>query len=76
MQTYNDVYIERYSIITMKCKQGSTESIEYYGVLGIFSKYYNKWFVHIDSDKIMWNKYCKKYKVLARLIQKDNIEFK
>ena len=76
MQTYNDVYIEYVSIVTINCKQGETESIEYYRVLGIFSKYYNNLFFYIGSNKIIWNKYFKKYKVLARLIQKDNTEYK
>ena len=76
MQTYNDAYIEYGSIVKIKCKQGETESIEYYTVLGIFSKYYNNLFFHIGSNKIIWKNYFKNYKVLARLIQKDNPEYK
>ena len=56
-KTYNDVCIERDSLITMKYKQGETDTIEYYRVVGIFGKYYNKWFVYIESDEIMRKKY-------------------
>ena len=67
LQTYNDVYIELDVIITMKCKQGVTYSAEYYRVPVIFSKYYNKLFVHIDGDRIMWSKIFNKYKVFLGL---------
>ena len=52
MQTYNDVYIEYGSIVTINCKQGETESIEYYRVLGIFSKYYNNFFFTLAVIKL------------------------
>ena len=67
VQKYNDVYIEPDGIIAINFKLGETDSIEYYRVLGIFIKYYNKWFVNINSAKILWNKDSKKYKFLARL---------
>ena len=55
-QTNNDVYIHCVILIKMKCNQGEIESIEYYRVLGIFRKQYNKWFINIDSDRIMRKK--------------------
>ena len=67
VQKYNDVYIEPDGIIAINFKLGETDSIEYYRVLGIFIKYYNKWFININSAKILWNKDSKKYKFLARL---------
>ena len=60
----------------MKCKPEETKSIEYYRVIVIFSKYYNTWFVQINSDNIVWNKYLNKYNVIKILIQNDNAEFK
>ena len=53
IQVSDDVYIESDSLITMKFQWVQAESIEHYRVLGIFSKYYNKWFVHVDSGKIL-----------------------
>ena len=38
VHTYNYVYIDRDSLITMKYKQEKNDSIEYYRLLGIFSK--------------------------------------
>jgi len=63
-------YIERNSIVTMKCKQGRTESVESYRVLAIFSKHYNKWYIEWDSDRVEFQKGSTKYKILARMVQK------
>ena len=30
----------------------------------------------MESDKIIWEKYCKKYKILSRLMHKGGVEFK
>ena len=73
----DDKYIERDSLIKMKCERGkSSVSIEYYRVLAIFSKHYNKWFIDWDSDKFLFVQGSKKYKVLARMMQKDGDEMK
>ena len=44
-------------------------------MIGIFRKYYNKWFVHTDSEKIMWDNYSKIYKI-SWMLQIDGVEFK
>ena len=35
-------FIQRYTLVTIKFKRGQAETIEYYRVLAIFSKHYNK----------------------------------
>ena len=60
----------------MNCKQGEIDSIEYYRVLGIFSKYHNKWFAHIDSDKLFGRNIARSKRFLQGVIQKDNVQFK
>ena len=60
----------------MKCQWEQAESIENYRVLGIFSKYYSKCFVYMESDKILQDKYYKKYNIIARMMQKDGVDFK
>ena len=49
-------YIEHGSLVTIKCKRDTHESIEHYRVLAIFSKSYNKWWVHWDSDIVLFEK--------------------
>ena len=66
-----EVWIERDSLITMKCKRGKgNETIEYYRVLAVFTKYYNKWFVATDESRFIWNKDSKKVRILARMMSK------
>ena len=69
-------YIERDGLIKMRCQRGKSVSIEFYRVLAIFSKHYNKWFIDWDSDKFLFVQGSKKYKVLARMMQKDGEEMK
>lgn len=69
-------FIQRDSLITVKAKRGKTESIEYYRVLGIFSKHYNKWYLHWDDDKVTYDNNSKQYKILARMVEKDGPKFK
>ena len=40
-----EIYIERSTLITLKCKHVQTTSTDYYRVLALFNKYYNKWLV-------------------------------
>lgn len=72
----DDAYIRRDSLITFKCIRGKSESIEYYRVLGIFSKHYNKWFLHWDSDSVLYKKDSKKYKIMAWMVQRDVLKMK
>ena len=69
------LYIERNRVIKMKCKRGKAESTESYRVLAIFSKHYNKWYVHWDSDRVLFEPGSKKYKVLARMVAKDGTSY-
>jgi len=72
------VYIGRDTLVKMKCKRGKTVSSEYYRVLGIYSKHYNKWFVHWDGDRVEFKselKYAKQYKLMMRMV-KDGEDIK
>ena len=42
------IYIEWNTLITLNCKQGQTASTEYWRVLAIFTKHYNKWLVEFN----------------------------
>ena len=39
-------------------------------MLAIFSKFYNKWYIEWDNDRVPFQKGSKKYKILARLLRK------
>jgi hypothetical protein len=52
-------------------KRGNTTTVEYYRVLALFSKHYNKWFLHWDDDKVLFDKGWKSFKVLARMVKKE-----
>jgi hypothetical protein len=54
-------------LIEMKCKCRS-ETIEYYHVLDIFSKGYNKWWIHLDGDKVLLIPRTKKDKIFDRMM--------
>ena len=61
----------------MKCKRGNAESVENYRVLGLFSKYYNKWFV-APEDNFPWTNNpsdVKNARVLARLVKKSGSNY-
>ena len=71
------VYIQRDSLIQLKCKRGKSESVENYRVLAFFTKSYNKWFVALE-DKFLWyNEESKRQKVrvLARLMRKSGSSY-
>ena len=57
----------------MKCQRGKNVSIQLYRVLAVFSKHYNKWFTHWDSDTILFEKGSKKIKILARMVVRDGV---
>ena len=63
------VYIDRDSLVKMKYKRGRVEHDCYYQVLCIFSKSYNKWFVHLDDEKVPFVQGSKKYKFLVRMMK-------
>ena len=41
------VNVDRDTLVEFRCKRGGRETKEQYQVLGIFCKYYNKWFVSL-----------------------------
>ena len=67
--------IKRDTLVTYRVKRGKTESLEYYRVLAIFSKHYNKWFLHWD-DEVLFEKGSTKFKILARMVVKDGNRIK
>jgi hypothetical protein len=67
--------IKRDTLVSYRVKRGQNESLEYYRVLAIFSKHYNKWFLHWD-DEVLFEKGSTKYKILARMVVKDGNRIK
>ena len=59
-------FIEHVTNVQLQCKERKPESVEYYQVLALFSKHYNKWFVASET-KIKWdtNAKPKKYCILS-----------
>ena len=71
--SYDTIFIERDNLITMKYKRDEdTQTVQYYRVFCISNKQHNKWFVHLDGDKIPYSPGSKKYKILVRLLTKDS----
>ena len=69
-------FIERDTLIKLSVKKGGQVMVRNYRVLGIFSKYYNKWFVEFEQKQFVfnlqsmtWKTDPKKYKLLARMIK-------
>ena len=69
-------YIGHDSLVKMKCKHSKSVTIGHYCVLAIFSKYTNIWFVHLDSDCVLFEKGSKRYKFLVRMVQKKDRKIK
>ena len=65
--------IKRDTLVKFRATRGKNESVEYYRVLAIFSKHYNKWFIHWDSDQVEYIHNSKKYKILARMVKMDGM---
>ena len=66
--------MERDTVLTIECKRGKGKNkvtkVEYFRVLTIFEKYYNKWYVSLDDRKKWHPNYPKgKYRVEARMIR-------
>eukprot|EP00956_Cyclotella_meneghiniana_P031379 scaffold82280_cov71-Cyclotella_meneghiniana.AAC.1 len=65
--------IKRDTLVKFRATRGKNESVECYRVLAIFSKHYNKWFIHWDSDQVEYIHNSKKYKILARMVKMDGM---
>ena len=52
------ICIERDTLILLKCRRGTTDTVEHYRVLCPFTKYYNKWYAvgGVDKMKLVWKK--------------------
>ena len=70
----NNTYIRRDSLIKLNCKRGKVETVEYYRVLAIFKKFYNKWYPS-PEDKLIWTQDQTKLRtdvrVLARMMKRQ-----
>ena len=65
------IYISRDTLISLPVTRGNTTTLEHCRVLALFSKHYNKWFLHWDGDEVLFEKGSKKFKVLARMVKKE-----
>ena len=63
-------YIERDRLVMVKCKRGDQETLENYRDLSIFSKHSNKWFPHLEDDKVPFMEGSKKFKILLAMMEK------
>ena len=68
----NEVFIERDTLVTLKVACGKYESTQSYQILSIFSKYYNKWFFHLEDEIIPFVEDSKKKcKVLVQMTKRE-----
>jgi len=65
--------ISRDTLVKFRVKRGKNESVEHFRVLAIFSKHYNKWFIHWESDSVEYVHNSKKFKILARMVKSDRM---
>ena len=73
----SDDFIERDTLVKLSVNKGRQISNQYYRVLGIFDKSYNRWYVDFNKDQkvtfnprpgTQWKAYSKKYKLLVRMM--------
>jgi hypothetical protein len=69
-------YISRDSLVTINVTRGTCTSLEHYRVLALYSKHYNKWYLHWDDDKVLFERESKKFKVLGQMVVKDGSSWK
>ena len=60
-------------MVKFRVKRGKKESVQFFRVLGIFSKHHNKWFIHWDSDQVEYRPNSNKFKIIARMVKLDGI---
>jgi hypothetical protein len=65
--------ISRDTLVKFRVKRGKKESVQFFRVLGIFSKHYNKWFIHWDSDQVEYRPNSNKFKIIARMVKLDGM---
>jgi hypothetical protein len=62
--------------VTVHVTRGSNTTLEHYCVLALYSKHYNKWYLHWDDDKVKFERGSKKFKILGRTVIKDGSSWK
>jgi hypothetical protein len=72
------VYICRDTIITFDAvNRDKAVSVEYYCVLGLYNKHYNKWYMEV-ADKVLWDhnkpKEMKAWRIMASMVRKIGTE--
>ena len=72
------IVIQRYSLVKLKVEQGrgkaKLEEIEYFRVICIFNKYYNKWFMIEDEQKEWFENFPKnKLRLMVCMLKSDSI---
>jgi len=50
------VFVERESLVVLRCQRGKSVSKENYRVLGSFSKHYKKWYPIVKKHKFQWSR--------------------
>ena len=62
------IHIQQDSLIQVRCKRGSAETVKFYRAIAFFTKYYNTWFVSIEDEFAWVNNASKKTNVKALVI--------
>ncbi len=70
-----ELFIERDTLIQLHCKRGETVTVENYRVLCPFAKYYNKWYICVDTKRFAWNKELKNIRFLVRMMKKSGSSY-
>ena len=69
-------YIGRDTLVKVKCKRGRVVTVEWFCVLCLFSKHYNKWYVHWENDRVPFTQDSKHYKVMMRMVEREGNDIK
>ncbi len=72
------IFVEIDTIITLDAvNQDKAVSVEYYHVLGLYNKHYNKWYMEV-ADEVLWDhnkfKAMKAWRIMASMVQKIGTE--
>jgi len=73
----NGIYIERHTVVTSNISCGKNKIPKDYIVLGLYDKYYNKWFMTGDRKKwgpLVSDTEKKKFKVAIRMVEDGVLE--
>ena len=62
-----ELFIEKDMLIQLHCKRGETVTVESYRLFCSFAKYYNKWYICVDTKKFSWSKELENICFLVRM---------